>query len=262
MTYSNPGPARPSALPVRAQHALGALSLALACTVAHADPNDYVLTLDFEKGEREFDAKLGAASHAPNGTPSAQAAAISWGAGLQEYWFSEWYLQYTNKVDGTSNGISSASWENRFRFTEEGELPFQLGAVLELEKERVMSQGWNITFGPLVQWDIDRFQFNANALFTRQYGATHDLNAQFGYQYQVKYRYRPEFEFGMQGFGDVGKWDSWGDPGPQSHRLGPAVFGEFRLGGGRTFGYNTAFLMGTSSGAPNYTVRAQLEIEY
>jgi len=83
-----------------------------------------------------------------------------------------------------------------------------------------------------------------------------------GYQWQAKYRWRPEFEFGLQGFGDVGKWNDWDAHDVQMHTLGPAIFGKFPLGGAHVFKYNAAVLFKASSAAPDRTLRAQLEYEF
>jgi len=79
---------------------------------------------------------------------------------------------------------------------------------------------------------------------------------------QVKYRYRQAFEFGAQGFGDLGPWGHWSPLQQQTHRFGPAVFGRVPLGGRLVLNYNAAWLFGLVSGAPSDTVRAQVEIEF
>ncbi len=242
-----------------------ALLLLLAClgTPVRADPNDYVLTLDYTEGEREIDAKLGAASHSAAGAPAAQAGALSWGTGLSADWFAEFYAQFSNRVvSAASSGFDSLSWENRVRFADPGQWPVDLGAVIEIERTHGTGQSWSLTAGPMLQGDIEDFQLNGNILFQRMIDAPRYQPTQIGYQFQVKYRAAERFEYGIQGFGSVGTWDHWGEPGPQSHRIGPAVFGRYRLGAGRAFSYNAALLLGTSSGAPLQTLRAELEYEY
>ena len=85
---------------------------------------------------------------------------------------------------------------------------------------------------------------------------------ELGYQWQVKYRWRPEFDSGLQGFGDVGKWNDWDPRDVQTHTVGPAIFGKFPLGGQQVFKYNAAVLFKASSAAPDRTLRAQLEYEF
>ncbi len=241
------------------------LSLILAaCPLpALADPNDYVLTLDFTAGEREIDAILGAASAAPNGAPAAQAAAIAWGAAVNSSWLTEAYAQVANARAGASGGgLDAFSWENIVRFAEPGEWPVDLGATVEVERPRTASQGWKFTLGPLLQTDLDNIQLNANLLVTRVVGAQDFTPTQLAYQFQVRYRSDPRLDFGLQALGDLGPWNHWGAQVGQSHRLGPALFGRYRMGPGRALGYNAALLVGTSRGAPDTTLRAQIDFEY
>jgi len=86
--------------------------------------------------------------------------------------------------------------------------------------------------------------------------------AELGYQWQIKYRWRPKFEFGAQGFGEVGKWNDWSPGREQEHILGPAIFGKLALGGRNVLRYNGALLFKASSAAPDHTLRAQLEYEF
>ncbi len=40
----------------------------------------------------------------------------------------------------------------------------------------------------------------------------------------------PTFEYGLQGFGEVGKWDDWESSSDQQHKAGPAIFGKLPVG--------------------------------
>jgi hypothetical protein len=240
-----------------------AFALLTAAACAWADPNDYIFELDYARGEREIEAKLGAASGSGNGVPAGEAAAFSWGTAASDEWFTEFYAQFANSVSGVDGGgFDSVSWENVYRFTESGRYPIDLGAMLEIERSRASDQGWHVTIGPLMQTDIDRIQLNLNLLFSRNIDATFSSPTLLQYQFQAKYRGDERLEPGMQALGDVGQWNHWAPQAQQSVRLGPAVFGRFRLGPGRAFQYNAALLIGTTRGAPDTTVRAQLEYEY
>jgi hypothetical protein len=240
--------------------AVGAL---LASRPALADPNDYVLDLDFVRGEHEFDAKAGAASATSTGKPATEAAALAWGTGVSDSWLTEIYGQFANAAPASrGGGLDALSWENIVRFAEPGEWPVDLGGVFEVERARVASQGWQVTLGPMAQVDLDRLQINLNVLFRRAFASVPGEPTQIGYQFQVKYRAMPQLEYGMQGLGDIGTWNRWSNPAGQDHRMGPALFGRIRLGHGRIFKYNGAVLFGTSRGAADRTVRAQVDYEY
>ncbi len=237
-----------------------------AAACAWADPNDYIVDLDYARGEREIEAKLGAASGGGSAVPAGQAGqagAISWGTAASDDWFTEFYAQFANAVSQAhGGGFDSVSWENVYRFTEPGQYPIDVGGVLEIERSRASGQGWRVTTGPLMQTDIDRFQFNLNLLFSRNLDASFPGPTLLQYQFQAKYRGDEHFEPGMQALGDVGQWNRWASQDQQSVRLGPAVFGRFRLGPGRAFQYNAALLLGATHGAPDTTLRAQFEYEY
>ena len=71
-----------------------------------------------------------------------------------------------------------------------------------------------------------------------------------------------EFEYGLQGFGEMGKWDQWSSQDERVHKVGPAVFGKLPLGGRQAIRYNAAWLVGASNAAPDNTFRMQVEYEF
>ena len=230
---------------------------------ARADPNDYVLTLDFAGGEHEIEAKSGAASRARDGTAAGEATARALGYGATDSWFTEVYVQLANSSPGADGGgLDSVSWENVVRFADPGEWPVDVGATLEIEKPRAGSQGWSVTAGPLLQKDFDRVQVNANLLLTRNVDGNAGELTQLGYQFQLRYRSDPRLDFGMQALGDMATWNHWGNPGGQVHRLGPAIFGSRRVSDRGSLEYNAALLLGVSRAAADATLRVQVEYEF
>ena len=228
---------------------------------AHAGPADYVYTPAVVYGEREIGVKYGAAS--PLAGNSVQVAGVGAGYGVNEYWFTEVYLK--QERNGTQDA-TLAEWENKFQLTETGEYPLDLGLLTELEVPVSGKAPWEIRFGPLLQTEFGKLQLNGNLLFERAFGRADENGVPFSvnlaYQWQVKYRWQPTLEFGMQGLGEVGKWDNWYQQNQQIHRVGPALFGKFALGNRQAIKYNVAWLFGAGAAAPNHTFRAQLEYEF
>jgi hypothetical protein len=72
----------------------------------------------------------------------------------------------------------------------------------------------------------------------------------------------PVFEFGAQGFGDLGKWDHIAPRKEQSHLFGPAVFGKLDLGGRHAITYNAAYLIDANDAVHSNTFRTQVEYEF
>jgi hypothetical protein len=99
-------------------------------------------------------------------------------------------------------------------------------------------------------------------VFQRHIRAATPQHTEFGYQWQAKYRWMPEFEIGLQGFGEVGAWNHWDPASERTHRLGSAVFGKLPLSGRQAIRYNAALLIGAAPGAPRNTFRTQIEYEF
>lgn len=226
-----------------------------------AGPADYVYTPTVEYGEREIDIKYGTAT--PLAGNRVQVASLGVGYGVKEYWFTEVYLK--QERNGTQD-FTLTEWENKFQLSETGKYLVDFGLITELEAPLSGHAPWELKLGPLLQTEFGKLQLNGNLLFERAFGMADEDGAPFstnlGYQLQVKYRWQPTFEFGMQAFGELGKWNHWSKQTDQNHRIGPAAFGKFALGNRQSIKYNAAWLMGASSAAPNHTFRMQVEYEF
>jgi len=226
---------------------------------AHAGPADYLYTPAVEYGEREVDFKYGNASPQA-GVGSAYGSSIGLGYGAGEHWFTEIYLKRERSGNQSAN---LAEWENKFQLTEAGQYPVDVGFITELEAPLSGNAPKEIRLGPLLQTEFGKLQLNGNLLFQRAYGKADESGAPYttnlNYQWQAKYRWQPALEFGLQGYGEKGKWNHWNQ---QNNRIGPAAFGKLALGERQTIKYNTALLFGTSKDAPNHTFRMQVEYEF
>lgn len=241
-------------------HATLLVAGALLCPlIAAAGPADYVYTPAVTYGEREIDFKMGSAEKSD--TPREAAASIGYGYGATQWWFTELYLKYKRELNEDTR-FDAVEWENKFQLTEPGEYPVDLGFLLEIERPMDHDEGWEVKWGPLLQTEFGKLQLNANLLFQRSYHAAQPSNMQFLYQWQVKYRWLPQFEYGLQGFGETGDVDNWAPAEQQSHKAGPAVFGKLPLGGHQAIKYNAAWLLATSKAAPDNTLRLQVEYEF
>ena len=235
---------------------LAVLAVVYAGVVA-AGPADYVYLPAVEYGEKEIDFKFGT-EKLPNGERS-QVTSLGFGYGATEYWFTEVYVK--REREGSS-GVSIAEWENKFQLTETGKYPVDLGLVIELEAPINKNQSYELKLAPLLQTEFDKVQLNGNLTFERKFGHGSAGITELGYQWQAKYRLQQSFEFGLQGFGSVGEWSDWSDYDNQEHRLGPAVFGKFKLGEKQAIKYNAALLFGASDAAAKHTFRTQVEYEF
>lgn len=224
--------------------------------LAEAAPADYVYTPTVVEGERELDFKIGHQTGERLG-----AASLGLGLGVTERWFTEIYAKY-ERPGGQGTRYDAFEWENRFQLTEQGRYPFDLGVVIELERPHDRAEGTEVRLGPLFQTYLDRWQLNFNLLAERHIHADEAGATELGYQWQVRYLSSGRTDLGVQGFGEMGRWNHW-DPGSeQTHRAGPAIFGHLPLGGRNVLEYNAAVLFGLTRGAPDRTLRAQVEYEF
>lgn len=243
---------------------LAAVALGLPA-ISHAGPSDYVFMPAVEYGEREVDLKYGTAK-LPGGEGRNTAGSIGLGLGANPWWFTEAYAKY-HKEPGEWQKYDAFEWENKFQLSETGKYPVDVGLITEVEVPRERAtEGYELKAGPLFQWDTGLVQWNANVLFERVVRGRPDPDdpraTEMGYQFQVKYRASPAFEYGVQAFGDLGKRNHWAPGAEQSHRLGPAVFGKLKVGEHEALRYNAASLVGLNRGAPDNTFRAQVEYEF
>lgn len=223
---------------------------------AHASPADYVYTPMVEKGEKEIDFKYGTA----DSDPRRSLGSLGVGYGVNDWWFTEAYVKYAK--EGGSTRYDAFEWENKFQLTETGKYPVDVGFITEIEIPRNHDEGTELKVGPLFQTEFGKLQLNGNILFERHFNAAESSSTEAGYQWQVKYRWQPIFEYGVQGFGEWGPWDNWAPTSEQVHKVGPAVFGKVHVGDRQVIQYNAAWLFGTSDAAPDNTFRLQVEYEF
>lgn len=236
------------------------VSLLVVGRCAVAGPADSVLSPIVEEGEREVELLLGTARGRDGRRESASAWSV--GYGVTSFWFTELAAAW-HKEPGQRHAFDAWEWENRFQLTETGRWPVDVGLVIEIERPKDRTEGYEVRWGPLLQADLtSSVQANLNLLFEKHYRAASPSAAELGYQWQLKYRWKPAFEFGLQGFGDVGPWRHWEPHAEQPHRLGPAVFGRFKAGDHQVVKVNAALLRGLTDAAPRTTLRMQAELEF
>jgi hypothetical protein len=239
--------------------ALVAMLCPLLPTIALASPDDYVRTPIVEYGEKEIDVKFGT-ERARNGDRTT-AASVGFGLGATPWWFTELYGKWKREA-GSPARFDAVEWENRFQLTETGKYPVDVGFLFEIERPRDRSEGYELTYGPLLQHEWGPVQGNLNLLIQRHVRASEHFDTELKYQLQLKYRASEKFEWGAQALGSFGQWDHWARASEQEHRLGPAIFGKARLGGRQAIKYNAALLFGTTSASRGTTLRLQTEYEF
>jgi hypothetical protein len=240
--------------------AFACLALAPFTPALAGGPEDDVKSPIVEAGEKEFELKAGTAKNRDGSRLNVQAAAL--GIGVSRWWFTEIQAIW-HKEPGERQSFDAWEWENHFQFTETGKYPVDVGFLLEIERPRDRSEGYEYRWGPLFQGDIGKsFTANFNVLVEKHIRTQAPARAELEYQGQLRYRWREDFHFGLQAFGNVGPWDHWERSSQQSHILGPAVFGELKVFGEKEIKYNAGVLFGLTDGSARNTLRLQAEYEF
>ncbi|WP_083444559.1 hypothetical protein [Herbaspirillum rhizosphaerae] len=228
---------------------------ALAGRRADAATGYYLVSVYSAENEISVDYKYWNAKRngaAPLGSPE-----IGIGYGVTSRWYTEVYGTYTQTAaQGTQ--FSSLNWQNDVLLTQ-GQYWFDLAIHTNIE-QYTRRDGYGLEWGPVFQTEVWRTQLNANVFLQRDYRTAGSNNAtQLVYQWQVRQHWKPLLNFGLQGFGELGRWDNWNSTATQSHRAGPALFGTWHLENGHKLLYETAYLIGKNSGrsAKSFTMRVQ-----
>lgn len=225
---------------------LALLILLLAARqAAAADPGYYLVSVYENEGEKSIDFRYWTVKFP--GSPEVRWPELGFSYGVTKRWTTEVFASYIgSRKMGTR--ISTLNWQNDYLLTQ-GQYPFDLAVHTNLISYREAGAGYALEAGPVVQTEVGRTQLNANVFLDRSYHGTERSRAQMKYQWQAKYRWKPGFQFGVQGFGELGDWDHWAPHGKQSHRAGPVISGTLPLGSGtQALKYQVAYLGGSIRG--------------
>jgi len=227
----------------------------LVSPLALADTGYYLVSIYDVEGQASVDYKYWNAHY--NGRTVA-APEIGIGYGVTSRWYTEVSASWV-KFNGMANHWEATEWQNDFMLTQ-GQYPFDLALHTTIEKARDSSDGYALEWGPALQTEIGRTQFNANLFLQRDYRVQDNAEhaAELTYQLQVKHNWKPWLQPGLQAFGEVGKWDNWLPYRQQSHRAGPMVYGHTDIGR-QELKYEFAYLVGRNSAraAKSFAMRAQ-----
>ncbi len=235
-----------------------ALSLSGLPLLSQADANDYVIMPKVDAGEKEFDFKSGVERHKDGSSEAAHSLGL--GYGFTKQWFSEVYAKYKRSAN-ESQVFDAWEWENKFQLTNTDAFAL-IGFLLEIERPVERSEGFEVSYGPLIQKDFGRVQYNLNLLVQKHVQASQPFQTELHYQAQIKYKQSPSFQWGAQAFGNLGQYKHWSTTGLQEQKIGPAVFGKLTLAQKQAVKWNAAYLKGTTDTTPSATLRLQVEYEY
>lgn len=227
----------------------------LAHGYACAGPGYYLVSTYEDEGRSAIDFKLWNVKMP--GAPALRSPEIGFSYGVTRRWYTELYATYM-RTDAAGMELRDISTQNDFLLTH-GQYPVDLALHTNLSRFHDTDRGYAFEFGPVLQTELGRTQFNGNLFFERSYRVEQANRMQMKYQWQIKYRWLPKLGFGLQGFGELGDWDDWAGRDQQSHRVGPAISGTWPLGNSRALQYEAAYLAGSifAKHAHVFTMRVQ-----
>jgi hypothetical protein len=234
---------------------LVALFAVLGPAAAHAETGYYLVSTYDVEGQTSVDFKYWNARYRGR---TVAVPELGIGYGVTSRWYTELsgarvYINGATKFAGTE-------WQNDFMLTQ-GQYDVDVALHTAIERPRDGDEGYGFEWGPVLKTDVGRIQLNANLFFQRHYRVPvpdPDNHTELAYQLQMKYRWKPWFQPGLQVFGEVGPWNDWLASDKQSHRAGPAIFGSRDIGK-HELKYEAAYLLGRNSAraAKSFTMRVQ-----
>lgn len=237
--------------------ALAVLSFA-ACLQAYAGTGYYLISTYENEGEKSIDFRFWNVN--ARDANAVYAPTIGFGYGVTKRWYTEVLVGWAHHAQNGTR-LNSLAWQNDYLLTQ-GQYPFDLALHTEVKRFHNSSRSYGVEFGPALQTEFGRTQVNANLFFDRDYGSARPSSMQMKYQWQVRHRWRPAFQFGLQGFGELGEWDDWAPRKQQSHRIGPVVAGVVHLGETQELKYEFAYLTGKVLATPAKTFVMRVQYEF
>lgn len=213
-----------------------------------ADPGYYLLTPYSTPGVLSLDLRYWTVK-AP-GKPTVLWPELGLRYGINSRWTTGLLASYIGESLGAQR-LSSLNWQNSILLTQ-GESAVDLAIHAQLIHNQ--GRGNTLELGPLLQWEIGLTQLNANLVFE------HDWSRQQGtrikIQWQALHRLAPGLRLGLQGFGELGRWDDWSHN--QSHRAGPVL----RLRLADRLDLQAAYLWGKTYGTHGDMFSTQLTLAF
>ena len=181
------------------------------------------------------------------------------GYGVTNRWFTSVYLE-ADKKPGSSFDAKYIATENIIQLTEQGQYFIDVGIYLEYKVALDSNRADKFEGKILLEKSTRHFVHTFNLIFENEIGTNASQGTDLEYAWQSMYRYKPQFEFGIQGFGKFGKIENFLSSSAQRHQIGPAVQGRFRLGKKTFFAYEAGYQFGLTDGSKN-VFRWLIELE-
>lgn len=187
----------------------------LSAAPAQADPGYYLLTPYSQPGQLALDLRYWTVKAPDEPTTLWPELGLRWG--VNERWTTGLFASFIGD-SWRQQTLSSWNWQNEILLTQ-GQYPVDLALHLQLIHNH--GEGNALEWGPVLQGEWGLTQLNFNLVLERNWASSR--GPQLKYQWQALHRLGPGWRLGLQGFGELGRWDHWSPHERQSHRAGPVL---------------------------------------
>lgn len=247
---------RASAISVSLSLALGLAVSVLAPQTARADHKVYSPIVEGGETEIEF---RGHHDFDGNGAiDGGEKWKFTVGHGFTNRWFSEAVFEW-EKAPGAQREFAAVEWENVIQLTEQGRYWADWGVLAEYASERGSGPD-KIELGALMAKEFGRRLMNLNLIFEKEVGSGASSDVEVEYAWDYRWRGNPKFEFGLQGYGELGELGDF--EFDSEHLVGPAFYGKIPGKNRTAWKYDAALLLGLTDQSPDATLRFQVEFEF
>jgi len=229
-------------------------ALALVATSASAGPTEEVLGARLGDGPPALEARMGIERD--------RHGRSRWGAELgvaarpRRGWASELSAEFGRDGVGRLR-VTALEWENRIALTAPVG-PWHAAWLLAVEHAFDDDErGWALHTGPLLEWRDATVGARWNLLFERRLGEP-AASTGLAYRWELRDRRPRTVAWGLQGDGELGRWNDWAPRAQQAHRIGPALFAQAPA----DISVGAALLAGLGGAAPRLTARVQVELPF
>lgn len=178
--------------------------------------------------------------------------------GVTDWWrpglVAEW------EREGGHTDFTALAIENVFDFTATRDWPVHLGGYVEYEWAQDSADKLELKL--LLERARGPVDLTLNLISERHVGAGASDEWEFGYAAEAAFALNEDFAFGLQGFGDAGTDDNFGDLGDHAHYWGP--FAQFELAhvGEGEVELQLGYLAGLGETEADGQFRMKLEYEF
>ncbi len=235
----------------------GALLIAVSCG---AEATQKVYSPNVEQGEVELEARGHLDFDSNDKRDGAHQEIYEVGYGVTDWWLTSVVLEYGKEPHGSTEHTATA-WENIFQLTEQGKYWIDAGLYVEYESSAAHGEPDQLEVKLLLEKTLGPWVHTANLIFDHDIGHGGSGDVRTGYAWRTKYLLSPQFEPGVELYGDLGALDDLQLNNRHFHQAGPVVSGKFALGGHSALSYEVGYLFGLTDTTPDGSLKGVLEYE-